>query len=159
MRPPSTFALSSYADVCACVLLFLPSFKKNRDAKDKGNWAKLVKRAESGAVKIRGATYATSAYGHGGGGGGVSSISGGGGGSSASSSSSIQVKVEPSSSSAIVKPDKHARGRFVMPAVGANGAQTGFLNGKTVVITGIFPEVGGGAGLNLGKDKLKVRNR
>lgn len=117
-----------------------------------------MKRAESGAVKIRGATYATSAYGHGGGGGGDGGVSSIGGGSSASSSSSIQVKVEPSSSSAIVKPDKHARGRFVMPAVGANGAQSGFLNGKTVVITGIFPEVGGGAGLNLGKDKLKVRN-
>lgn len=29
------------------------------------------------------------------------------------------------------------------------------LAGKTVVCTGIFPELGGGAGLNLGKDKLK----
>jgi hypothetical protein len=30
------------------------------------------------------------------------------------------------------------------------------LCGKTIVCTGIFPELGGGAGLNLGKDKLKL---
>ena len=36
-----------------------------------------------------------------------------------------------------------------------NGAMTGALRDKTVVLTGIFPEVGGGCGLNLGKDKVK----
>jgi len=36
-----------------------------------------------------------------------------------------------------------------------NGAQRGALREKTVVLTGIFPEVGGGCGLNLGKDKVK----
>jgi len=38
-----------------------------------------------------------------------------------------------------------------MPCPGLNGAQTGSLNGKTVVLTGVFPEAGGGMGLNLGK--------
>ena len=33
--------------------------------------------------------------------------------------------------------------------------ETQVLQGKTVVMTGIFPEIGGGAGLNLGKDRLK----
>ena len=44
-----------------------------------------------------------------------------------------------------------------MPSVQVmiNRAQTGALRDKTVVLTGIFPEVGGGCGLNLGKDKVK----
>jgi hypothetical protein len=154
-------------EVLFCGFNELPASKRQAlvaHVMDKGNWAKLVNRPESGAVKIRGATYATSAYGHGGG-SSVGGNSGGGGGgnvgneatapSSSLSSSSMQVKLEQPSS-AVVKPDTHARDRFVMPAVGANGAQSGFLNGKTIVITGIFPEVGGGAGLNLGKDKLKA---
>jgi len=36
-------------------------------------------------------------------------------------------------------------------------AKHNFLKGKTVVLTGLFPEVGGGAGLNLGKDRLKAK--
>ena len=39
---------------------------------------------------------------------------------------------------------------------GLNGAQPNALAGKTFVLTGIFPEVGGGAGLNLGKEKMKA---
>jgi len=39
---------------------------------------------------------------------------------------------------------------------GLNGVQPNALAGKTFVLTGIFPEVGGGAGLNLGKDKMKA---
>ncbi|KAJ3102270.1 hypothetical protein HK100_004395, partial [Physocladia obscura] len=31
-----------------------------------------------------------------------------------------------------------------------------FLQGQTIVLTGIFPEIGGGMGLNLGKDRLKA---
>ena len=50
-----------------------------------------------------------------------------------------------------------ARGdRFVLPRPGVNGAQHGALNNKTFVLTGIFPEVGGGVGLNLGKDRVKA---
>jgi hypothetical protein len=39
---------------------------------------------------------------------------------------------------------------------GQDGAQPNFFSKKTIVMTGIFPEIGGGAGLNLGKDRLKV---
>ena len=42
-----------------------------------------------------------------------------------------------------------------MLAPGLNGASSNALAGKTFVLTGVFPEIGGGAGLNLGKDRLK----
>ena len=45
--------------------------------------------------------------------------------------------------------------RFVMPRPGLNGAEAGALSGKKFVLTGVFPEVGGGAGLNLGKDRVR----
>lgn len=46
-------------------------------------------------------------------------------------------------------------GSFVMPIPGRDGALPGAMNGLIVVLTGLFPEVGGGSGLNLGKDKVK----
>lgn len=48
------------------------------------------------------------------------------------------------------------RERFVEPFPGKNGAIAGALKGKTVVLTGVFPEIGGGAGLSLGKAKVKA---
>eukprot|EP01036_Dinobryon_divergens_P031765 gene31765-41229_t len=45
---------------------------------------------------------------------------------------------------------------FEAPVPGRNGATALSLVGKTVVLTGVFPEVGGGAGLNLGKERLKL---
>ena len=42
------------------------------------------------------------------------------------------------------------------PRPGKDGAAPDALAGKRVVLTGIFPEVGGGAGLNLGKGKVKA---
>jgi BRCT domain type II-containing protein len=42
-----------------------------------------------------------------------------------------------------------------MSAVGVNGANANSLSGKTIVLTGVFPQIGGGTGLNLGKAKLK----
>jgi BRCT domain type II-containing protein len=48
------------------------------------------------------------------------------------------------------------RQTFVMPVPGMNGAKACSLKGKTFVLTGIFPEVGGGQGLNLGKDKVET---
>ncbi|KAJ1623107.1 hypothetical protein T492DRAFT_845766 [Pavlovales sp. CCMP2436] len=47
-------------------------------------------------------------------------------------------------------------GRFMMPFSRQNGALEGSLAGQTVVMTGLFPELGGGAGLNLGKDKARA---
>ena len=34
-----------------------------------------------------------------------------------------------------------------------NGAIGGVLDGKRLVLTGVFPELGGGTGLSLGKDR------
>eukprot|EP00930_Biecheleria_cincta_P023597 TRINITY_DN17028_c0_g3_i1.p1 TRINITY_DN17028_c0_g3~~TRINITY_DN17028_c0_g3_i1.p1 ORF type:complete len:432 (+),score=85.61 TRINITY_DN17028_c0_g3_i1:29-1297(+) len=43
---------------------------------------------------------------------------------------------------------------FVIPTPG-KGAPKGSLAGQTFTITGVFPEVGGGQGFNLGKDRVK----
>lgn len=48
------------------------------------------------------------------------------------------------------------REQFVVPVPGKNGSVAGALAGKTVVLTGTFPEVGGGRGLSLGKDRVKA---
>ena len=41
-----------------------------------------------------------------------------------------------------------------MPKPGVNGAQFEALKNMTIVLTGTFPEVGGGSGLMLGKKKV-----
>lgn len=46
------------------------------------------------------------------------------------------------------------RERFVIPVPG-RGAPAGSLTGLTFVLTGLFPEIGGGEGLSLGKDRAK----
>ena len=46
------------------------------------------------------------------------------------------------------------RQKFVVPVPGVNGAKPHALAGKTLVLTGVFPELGGGCGLNLGKARL-----
>mmetsp|Transcript_13473 Transcript_13473/g.16454 ORF Transcript_13473/g.16454 Transcript_13473/m.16454 type:complete len:636 (-) Transcript_13473:299-2206(-) len=49
-----------------------------------------------------------------------------------------------------------SRKRFVVPKPGENGASgASVFSGKTFVLTGLFPEVGGGFGLSMGKDKVK----
>ena len=94
------------------------------------------------------------------------------GSSSSSSSSSMMMMMTGSSSSssntnttttttttvqgstAIVSSKKK---RYIIPKPGKNGALTAkSQNGTTFVMTGIFPELGGGGGLNLGKGKLKA---
>ena len=48
------------------------------------------------------------------------------------------------------------RTAFIIPVPGKNGnSDSSSLAGKTFVLTGVFPEVGGGSGLSLGKDKVK----
>jgi len=48
------------------------------------------------------------------------------------------------------------RTHFELPCPGVMGGPSKIaLAGKTVVMTGIFPEVGGGVGLNLGKERVK----
>eukprot|EP00816_Leptocylindrus_hargravesii_P011202 CAMPEP_0196823472 /NCGR_PEP_ID=MMETSP1362-20130617/87626_1 /TAXON_ID=163516 /ORGANISM="Leptocylindrus danicus, Strain CCMP1856" /LENGTH=362 /DNA_ID=CAMNT_0042203353 /DNA_START=1 /DNA_END=1090 /DNA_ORIENTATION=- len=59
-------------------------------------------------------------------------------------------------SQTIVPVDYHSpREIFSVPTPGQGGYTANSLAGKRVVLTGTFPELGGGAGLNLGKDKLK----
>ena len=75
------------------------------------------------------------------------------------SPSALALYVPPAAAQlelAAVAGDAGARNHFVLPRPGVNGAQAGALNNKTFVLTGIFPEVGGGVGLNLGKDRVKA---
>lgn len=61
-----------------------------------------------------------------------------------------------SDSTAVARVRKDGKKAFVIPVPGRNGALADVLKGKTVVLTGVFPEVGGGAGLSLGKAKVKA---
>lgn len=64
--------------------------------------------------------------------------------------------------SVVVAKKKHAsrpagRGGVVaIPRPGVGLANPSAFAGKTVVLTGVFPELGGGAGLNLGKDRARA---
>ena len=49
-----------------------------------------------------------------------------------------------------------AGARFELPRPGVNGALPNALQGQTFVLTGVFPEVGGGAGLDLGKARVRA---
>lgn len=74
----------------------------------------------------------------------------------AASAISVPIKKEHSTSSSLaLTPKPKNQQVFVPPRPGVNGAKVHALAGKTFVLTGIFPEVGGGIGLNLGKDRLK----
>ena len=81
--------------------------------------------------------------------------------SSSSPSSSSPPPPSSSSSAALVvssgSTQLSVRGKqsFSMPRPGLDGAVGGSLKGKTFVMTGIFPEVGGGAGLDLGKARVR----
>jgi hypothetical protein len=68
----------------------------------------------------------------------------------------VEKQEKKAKESAVVIHGKHKPSVvFVIPVPGKNGALANMLEGKTVVMTGTFPEVGGGAALNLGKDKVK----
>lgn len=61
-------------------------------------------------------------------------------------------KVEKETASQALVKGKGGKQQFVVPLPDSNPE---CLNGKTIVLTGIFPEIGGGVGLNLGKDRMK----
>ena len=67
--------------------------------------------------------------------------------STVSSSDSLVVKAQKTSSALV------SSARFEIIRTNSN---KNMLDGKTLVMTGVFPEVGGGAGLNYGKDRCKV---
>ena len=59
------------------------------------------------------------------------------------------------SSSDFLATDFSLQKKFEMPRPGVGKARAGCLDGLTCVLTGVFPEVGGGAGLSLGKARVK----
>jgi len=60
------------------------------------------------------------------------------------------------SASAMAVVAKPAPAKWVMPVPGCDGTVAKAFAHKTVVLTGVFPTVGGGMGLNLGKDRMKA---
>eukprot|EP00158_Paraphelidium_tribonemae_P005185 Partr_v1_DN27219_c0_g1_i1_m38967 len=58
-----------------------------------------------------------------------------------------------SNSGALVRVSDSVASRFIVPRPGIDGPRD-FLKGKTLVLTGLFPEVGGGVGLSLGKSRM-----
>lgn len=73
---------------------------------------------------------------------------------SSTSTAIVSAAAASSTSTAIVN-GGGGKAKFVIPRPGVNGAIPGILDGKRFVLTGIFPEVGGGSGLNLGKDRME----
>lgn len=68
----------------------------------------------------------------------------------------LTVAAASKGKSALAKAPAKKKARFVVPVPGKNGAASSdSLKGQTVVLTGVFPEIGGGAGLSLGKDRAK----
>ena len=117
---------------------------------DKGNWARLTKRSSQKAESAAAAASAASSSSA-----GAASSSSAGAGASAGASASSLASVDGASD--VVPQGYHApRERFVAPVPGRDGARPHALAGQTVVLTGLFPEVGGGTGLSLGKDRVKA---
>ena len=75
-----------------------------------------------------------------------------------SGAAALVPRVNPaseSSSTEMVPSSEGAKSKFVMPRPGQNGAIAGVFNNQTFVLTGVFPEIGGGGGLTLGKERTK----
>ena len=132
-------ALVSMSAVLICGIGELPPAERRAVAHftmNKENWARLTKRTDPKAVAALLA-----------GGGGASATAGGAmtatGAVGASSSSSLVARAAQ-------------REKFVIPAPGRNGAKPGSLAGKTFCMTGTFPELGGGTGLALGKERTQA---
>ena len=70
------------------------------------------------------------------------------------------MKKEPvvTAAVAVVKPKKQKPngGGFIVPRPSAGLAVANVLAGKTVVLTGVFPQLGGGQGLDLGKGRARA---
>ena len=60
-----------------------------------------------------------------------------------------------SSTAIVAHSGKNKKAKFTIPRPGVNGAVANVLEGKKFVLTGTFPEIGGGAGLSLGKERTK----
>ena len=76
--------------------------------------------------------------------------------SPAAAAAVVPAAAAASSSTAIVAHSgKNKKAKFTIPRPGVNGAVANVLEGKKFVLTGTFPEIGGGAGLSLGKERTK----
>ena len=119
---------------------------------DSANYARLTKASKSAMPPSGAGTKADAGAGFGTGGGG-----GGGGGAGAGMGGRGEGSAWGASAptTAIVSSGGGGGGKFILPRPGLNGAQAGAFRGQTFVMTGIFPEVGGGAGLELGKGRVK----
>ena len=60
---------------------------------------------------------------------------------------------EENNTASAVVPHVGKKAKFKVPRPGVNGGIAGVLDGKRFVLTGVFPEIGGGSGLVLGKDR------
>jgi len=109
---------------------------------DRSNWAALRRPRQQKAEPETGASNAE----------GGKEESGGGKPAPTVPPAAPSGSVMPQSSA--VKAYAGAKETFVMPKPGVN-APPDSLRGRTVVLTGVFPEVGGGAGLSLGKARVK----
>ena len=65
-------------------------------------------------------------------------------------------KKASSSRALVAQPANKPKAALTIPRPGVGLAVAGSLAGKTVVLTGIFPELGGGAGLDLGKARARA---
>ena len=77
---------------------------------------------------------------------------------SAAASASTQAIVahaNPTKGNGTAVVPRDGKVKFTVPRPGVKGAVAGVLDGKRFVLTGTFPELGGGTGLSLGKDKTK----
>ena len=72
-----------------------------------------------------------------------------------SNTHAIVQKIQSNYESNAVASHTGKKAKFTIPRPGVNGGVAGVLNGKRLVLTGVFPEVGGGTGLTLGKDRTK----
>lgn len=73
----------------------------------------------------------------------------------ATTSTSLVPSTQNNNPSTAVVSHTGKRGKFIIPRPGVNGAVAGVLSNKRFVLTGVYPEVGGGSGLVLGKDRTK----
>ena len=117
---------------------------------NKANWARKVDLKDRNAIASSAdasSSGSSSAVAKAGRTSGPSSSSGGAGPSLALVPAAVAASGVGSSSDKLV-----ASNRFRIPVPGRDGRPNS-LAGKTIVLSGIFPEVGGGAGLSLGKER------
>jgi hypothetical protein len=161
---PAAFdaALAAMGEISFCGLSELPAEARAvavTHIMNKSNWARLVSKSVSDAPAPAGSAAAPAA-------GASASYAA----PAASASASYPYQPPAAASARAIVPSyaaPHAAasssalatipasgGAFITPRPGVNGAPPNSLQGKTLVLTGQFPEIGGGCGLDLGKARV-----